>query len=148
MNELILAAIMSVTGGLQAQQTAPAESAVKVEKITTAAAVRDREPVDAAASFSGAVSRVYTWTKVTVSQVPAKIRHIYYAGGKKAGETELTIASASCRTWSYKTVHPGDWKVEVVDEAGNILAETAFTVTAAQAAAGKPEPAATPTQGK
>jgi hypothetical protein len=127
------------------QKAAPAEQKaapeIKVEKIATAAAVENREPVNETAAFEKGVGRVFTWTKVTASQVPARIKHVYYADGKKAGEIELNVNSSPYRVWSSKAVWPGNWKVEVTDEAGNVLSSAEFTVSDAKPAAepAKPE---------
>lgn len=136
---ILFSLLMSVSGAAFAQTAAPAEqpaqqpaAAVKVEKIVNAAAVEKREPVGEAVSF--AAGKVYTWTRVTAENVPARIKHVYYKDGKKAAEIELSVNTSPCRTWSAKTVTPGSWKVEVTDEAGNVLTSAEFTVTAPAAA--------------
>jgi|GEM_PF-1531978 len=152
MKTMLLAAALAMTAGALCAQDPgqAAESAspgIKVEKIATASAVENREPVNETAAFDGTAGRVYTWTRISASEIPAKIKHVYYAGGKRAGETELNIGSRSYRVWSYKTVWPGEWKVEVEDGNGKVLASTTFTV-AASAAAEAPKAPQPPTQGK
>lgn len=136
--------LMAVSCAAYAQTAAPAAqpgpapaAAVKVEKIVNASAVEKREPVGEAVSF--AAGKVYTWTKVTSENVPARIKHVYYKEGKKAAEIELAVNTSPCRTWSAKTVTPGSWKVEVTDEAGNVLTSAEFTVTGAAAEAAPQE---------
>ena len=119
---------------------------IKVEKMVTAAAVENKEPVNETSVFDAATGRVYAWTRVTASEAPVKIKHIYYVNDKKLTEVELNINARAYRAWSSKSVWPGNWKVEAVDEAGEVLAAVIFTVSgAAQALAPKEE---TPTQGK
>lgn len=48
---------------------------------------------------------------------------------KKAAEVELQIGGSPWRVWSAKNVRPGNWKVEVTDENGAVLAAAVFTVT-------------------
>jgi hypothetical protein len=173
MRKLICSAALAALAGMVcAQAPAPedgktqAAAAITVEKIATAAAVENREPVNESKTFDRTAGRVYTWTRIAATEVPVKTKHVYYADGEKISEVELGINAKSYRVWSYKTVWPGAWKVEVTDEAGTVLATAEFTVTKEAAAepmkaepvkAGtpKPEPAKPaapapepPTQGK
>jgi hypothetical protein len=106
-----------------------------VEKIATAASVENREPVNETAAFDKATERVFTWTRVTAAQVPAKIKHVYYSDGKKVAEVELSVNSSPYRVWSSKAVRPGNWKVEVTDEDGAVLSSAEFTVSDSKTAA-------------
>jgi len=130
----------------QGSAPAPAAAAIKVEKIVTAPAVENREPVSEASAFDATVGRVYTWTKIAAAEVPVKIKHVYYADDKKVREIELEVKAKTYRVWSNKSVWPGNWKVEVTDEAGAVLATVTFTV--AWTAAAETPKAETPTQGK
>jgi hypothetical protein len=125
------------------QKAAPAEQKaapeIKVEKIATAASVENREPVNETTTFDANVGKVYTWTKVTAANVPAKIKHVYYKDGKMVREIELAVSSSPFRVWSWKNVTPGSWKVEVTDEAGNVLSSAEFTVSEAKPAAEAPK---------
>ncbi len=149
---LFAVTLAAVSGYAHAQAPAqepaqtPAAAEIKVEKILTAAAVENREPVNETSAFDKAVGRVYTWTKIVTTEAPVKIKHIYYADNKKAAEIELDIKAKTYRVWSSKSVWPGNWKVEVTDEAGAVLATVTFTV-AGTAAAETPKTEA-PTQGK
>lgn len=111
-----------------------AESPVKVEKIVTAAAVEKKEPVSETAAFAMGTPRVYTWTKITAEGTPVKIKHVYYAEGKKVSEVELSVNSSPYRVWSSKAVWPGSWKVEVTDESGAVLSSLDFSVSGEAAA--------------
>ena len=104
-------------------------SAIKVEKIVTAAAIEKKEPLDSATVFDKDTAQVFTWNRIISETVPAKIKHIYYRDGKKAGEITIKIGGSPWRIWSAKNVTPGSWKVEVTDENGAVLAEAAFTVS-------------------
>ena len=137
MKKYLIASLVTVAAACAVYaQTAPAEQktapAIKVEKIVTAAGVENREPVNEAASFDKSAGKVYTWTRITSEQVPTKIKHIYYADGKKVFELELSINSSPYRVWSNKTVWPGNWKVEVTDEAGTVLSSVEFTISDAK----------------
>lgn len=142
---LALAVILAAAGAVRAQ-TAPAEQkaapAIKVEKIATASSVEKREPVGEKAAFDAATTQVYTWTKIVAEQVPATIKHVYYLNDKMVREITLQVTTVPYRVWSVKNVVPGNWKVEVTDEAGKVLATATFTVgEAAKAPAAPAEPA-------
>ncbi len=119
----------------QAQK--PAAPAVKVDKLVIASSVENRTPQGEAATFPADTKNVFTWTRVTAESVPAKIKHVYYADGKKVAEVELAINGSPYRVWSSKLVRPGSWKVEVQDEDGAVLASSEFTVTPEAAPAAK-----------
>lgn len=148
MKKTLLAVMLAAGSGYayaqapaQEQAKAPEAAGIKVEKIVTAASVENREPVNETSAFDKTVGRVYTWTRVTTTEAPVKIKHVYYADGKKMAEVELNVNAKTYRVWSSKSVWPGDWKVEATDEAGNVLATVTFTVSSAA-------PVETSTQGK
>ncbi len=128
----------------EAKQAPTAE--IKVDKMVTATAVDNKEPVNETSSFDKTAARVYTWTKITTDVTPVKVKHVYYANDKKTAEIELNVNAKTYRVWSYKSVWPGSWKVETTDETGKVLAVVTFTVSSA-APAKAPE-TETPTQGK
>ncbi|MBI4655694.1 MAG: DUF2914 domain-containing protein [Elusimicrobia bacterium] len=109
----------------QTSQTAD----IKVEKLTVCTGIENKEPVGEAVTFARETGKVYTWTKLSAKTFPTKIKHAYYVNQKKAGEIELAVKFSSFRTWSSKNVWPGAWKVEALDEAGNLLSVMEFTIT-------------------
>jgi hypothetical protein len=52
---------------------------------------------------------------------------VWYNGTEKVFELPLRLKFASGRLWSYKTITPGDWKVQVVNEAGEVIGSANFT---------------------
>jgi hypothetical protein len=133
--QLLISAVLAATVCAAYAQTAPEEQkaapAIKVERLVTAASVEKREPVGETSSFDSATTQVYTWTKITAEQVPATIKHVYYHNDKMVREIPLTVNSSPYRVWSVKNVIPGNWKVDITDEAGTVLASAVFTVAAA-----------------
>jgi hypothetical protein len=117
-----------------AAETAPAANSLSVEKIAVGTSVENRELMGTATEFDATVGKVYCWTKVNASMPPAKVRHLWSVDGQQEADVALTINYPSARTWSSKTVRPGQWKVEVADEAGTVLSSTAFTVKAESSA--------------
>ena len=101
---------------------------ITIDKMTVGTAIESRQLVGESAVFDASIKRVYCWTLVTARQTPATLRHVWYADNKVLSDVVLNIHFPTTRTWSYKTVWPGHWKVQAVDEAGQILSTVAFTV--------------------
>lgn len=119
----------------EAAQAAPAP-AIKVEKLAVGSAVVKRELLGESAVFPKEAGSVYVWAKVTAEETPCALKFVYYLNGKKVRELAVDVKFSPYRTWTNKNVVPGDWKVELRDEAGNLLASAEFKVT------DKTEPAA------
>ena len=125
-----LACVLLVFGLAVAQEKTgqAGEQGLKVERIVAAASVADREPVGESKEFEASVGKVYCWTKVVAQTTPATIKHLWYADDKMVFEQPLELKYPSTRTWSYKSVHAGNWRVDVTDEAGTVVSSVAFTV--------------------
>jgi hypothetical protein len=121
---LLALTLIFVAASVQAAEEKP----ITVEKIVAATGVENKEAVGEAAEFELAAGKVYCWTKVTLKTPPATIKHVWYLDEKKVFEQPLELKFPSVRTWSYKTVKAGKWKVEVTDEAGAVLSSVEFTV--------------------
>jgi nitrogen fixation protein FixH len=130
---MLLLAVLSFSGTVVAQapeQAAQAPKSYQVEKIALGTGVESRELVGEATAFDVSVRRVYCWTKISSQNVPATIKHVWYAGDETAADVPLDIKYPTTRTWSSKVIWAGKWRVEVVSETGEVLASTDFTVTA------------------
>jgi hypothetical protein len=130
--ELLLRAVTVFVVGLVLSVTpipaAAADNAVTVDSMVFATALDSRNPVGEAKEFAESISRVICLTKLSVAVPPATVKHIWYRNGQKLLEVPLTVNHASGRYWSQKNVIPGEWKVEVVGDDGNVLASKIFTV--------------------
>jgi hypothetical protein len=111
-----------------AQEKAAGDQGLKVEKAVAATSVENREPVGEATEFEASVGKVYCWSKIAATTVPTTIKHVWYQGEQKVFEKDLDIKFASTRTWTVKTIQPGSWRVDITDEAGNVLDSVSFTV--------------------
>jgi hypothetical protein len=103
-------------------------------------AIDNKEISGEAAQFPETVERLYCWMKVSADQTPVTLKHVWYVDGQKEAEVPLDIKYASMRTWSSKSVRPGSWKVEVVDDKGTVLSSKEFTVAKENAPAVKTAP--------
>jgi hypothetical protein len=110
-------------------------SAIKLDQVVICSKITNRDPVNAASTFSLAeVGKVYTWIQVSGVTPPKTIKHIYYREGKVVARVTLRLRYASMRTWSEKTFKPeeslGKWKVVITtNNEKEILAVKEFTVT-------------------
>ncbi|MFC1522637.1 DUF2914 domain-containing protein [Elusimicrobiota bacterium] len=101
---------------------------IQVVKMALAAQIKDKEPVSESMEFDSAVGRVWCWNRILAKSFPTAIKHVWYADKKKVGEVSLKIKAQTYRTWSSKTVWPGEWRVEVVSEDDKLLAARGFVV--------------------
>jgi hypothetical protein len=132
-NMMVLLAVLSLAATVVAQapkEQAEAPKPYQVEKIALGTGVESRELVGEATEFDVSVGRIYCWTKIISQNVPATIKHVWYAGEQQVAEVPLNINYPSTRTWSSKAISTGKWRVEVVGETGEVLASTDFTVKA------------------
>jgi Cu/Zn superoxide dismutase len=134
----VLATSLTAAAAAQDTTTAPAPASnISVEAVLTSAVV-DRAPQDTitTVSISTEADTVYLWTRVSGAEPGTVVRHVWFRGDEEVGNVELTINGSPWRTWSRKTITAdatGDWRVEVRDEAGNVLQTVSFTVGAAPA---------------
>jgi hypothetical protein len=101
-------------------------NAATVDSIVFATGIKDRVPTGSSKEFGPQMQKVFCWTKISIQHAPFKFKHVWYNGDEKVLEVPLRLGYASGRLWSYKTVTPGTWKVDIVDEAGNVLGSSTF----------------------
>jgi hypothetical protein len=97
-----------------------------VDSIVFATGIKDRVPTGCTKEFGPQMQKVFCWTKISIQHAPFKFKHVWYNGDEKVLEVPLRLGYASGRLWSYKTVTPGAWKVDVVDEAGKVIGSGTF----------------------
>ncbi len=101
---------------------------ITVEEMVFATGVDARMPVGVAGEFDAATSRVVCWTKIAAQSPPVTVRHVWHREGKRLLEVPLTVNYPAGRYWSIKNVTSGEWRVDVVNEAGEVLGSKAFVV--------------------
>jgi hypothetical protein len=126
----ILVCVLLVPSIVAAQEksSSAADAGLKVEKAVAATEIADREPVGENTEFDASVGKVYCWTKIAAQTTPTTVKHIWYVGDQQVFEIALDIKYPSTRTWSVKTVKAGNWRVDITDDAGNVLSSVSFTV--------------------
>jgi hypothetical protein len=115
-----------------AQDTA----AITVDRIAVCTAMVDREPQGEATEFDTIVESLYCFTELNGAE--GKVTHAWYQGDSLRAEITLNKGKAGrWRTWSNKHMSPewkGEWRVDVLDESGNVLKSVAFTFGKAESA--------------
>jgi hypothetical protein len=104
------------------------ETPVTVD-IAVTRSVADRMPVDTASAFPADIGQVACWTRVT-GAAGTTIQHVWIHGENEY-PVSLNVGGSPWRTWSTKSIPPewaGEWRVEVRDGAGTVLATARFTV--------------------
>ncbi|MCP4550107.1 MAG: TonB family protein [bacterium] len=78
--------------------------------------------------------RVYCWMLIEGGQVGDTVQQVWKRNGRMIQEIDLTLKSASWRTWSYKTLFAGlsgSWEVEILDGDGRLLGRRSFECSSA-----------------
>ncbi len=119
----------------------PARAPVAVSSDNVARAqltteVRDREPVDnlgnSVTAAGSELSRVYFFTELR-RLAGSTVRHVWERDGEVLAEVPFSVGGWRWRVYSSKDIlasEAGRWRVTVVDEAGNVLAEQPFEFVA------------------
>ncbi len=111
---------------------AVAQAQLSVDESAIGLDVIDRMPVGADSTFPADVERVYCWTRISgAPEGGTTIHHVWIHGDQEMADLELNIGAPSWRTWSNKAIMAdwtGDWRVEVRDDAGNVIETIRFTV--------------------
>ena len=109
----------------------PEEASSLTVTVTVCTAVEDRDPVGEGSVFPTTVEKLFGHTLVEGAEEPTSVTHVWYHGEEKMAEVILSVNSPHWRTWSSKKIvegWTGDWRVDVLDEAGGPLASIAFQV--------------------
>lgn len=125
----ILILVLTLALGSGAARLAAQETTRVTLEIAVGRDVVDRMPSDTASTFAEDVGQLYCWTRVTGAQ-GTTIQHVWIHGDDEF-PVPLEIGGSPWRTWSTKTIPvewTGEWRVEVRDAGGNVLATVRFTV--------------------
>jgi len=145
----VVALVLCIATPLAAQDTtAAAQQDVAVEMVI-ARDIVDRMPVDSGSTFQAGTGRVACWTRVS-GAAGTTIHHVWIHNGQEF-PVPMQIGGSPWRTWSTKEIQSdwtGDWRVEVRNATGTVLATASFTIAPAaaapQVAEPQPEPAPPP----
>lgn len=123
----IFFAIIVIASVSSAQERA----SITVPEIAICSSVENKQPVGIDSVFTADVSKLYCYTGVTCQAEQGEISHVWFYQDKQMSKIDLKVKGKTFHTWSTKTILPswkGDWRVEIHDPAGNVLAKVSFKV--------------------
>lgn len=121
------AAMLISLATLVAMPLAHAEGEVARSIVTTE--VVDREPVNDLGMIPASEETVLFYTELRNMQGQTVV-HRWMHGGEQMAEVTFNVKGPRWRVWSSKKMVPewvGNWTVQVVDAAGQVVAEKSFT---------------------
>jgi len=105
---------------------------LKLNEIMICRGIYKRNPINPDNKFFNNVDSLFCYTKISNPGIKQQIKHVWYYMGKEITSVNYNIKqSFNYRSWSKKTILPnqiGKWKVEVIDNEGNILGSRDFEI--------------------
>ena len=98
-------------------------------------AINEREPAEKLSELTNEQGQVMFFTELR-DMSGQKAMHRWEYDGKVVAEVEFNVQGPRWRVWSSKTLSPdltGEWKVSVLNAAGEVIAEDKLNYVAAQA---------------
>ena len=105
---------------------------VQVENAAIGEDVVNREVVSQGASFSTSVGKLYCFSKIANIDSHTNVVHAWYYGSEERARVSLNVSPPAWRTYSSKVIQAheiGVWRVEILDQSGNLLDTVRFQVT-------------------
>jgi hypothetical protein len=106
-------------------------------------AVEDREPVDKINELTTDTKQVYYFTELR-DMAGQTAKHVWKHNGEVMATIEFNVKGPRWRVWSSKSMIPqwtGEWTVQVLNGADQVIAEDSFQYTAAMTPATDTAPA-------
>lgn len=106
-------------------------SNVKVAEGVITTQIVERAPVDELENYPAQKGQLFCFTKLVGAEGETSVTHVWLYQDKEMARVTLPVRSASWRTYSSKNILPewsGEWKVQVLDEAGEEVAVIPFTL--------------------
>jgi len=110
-------------------------------------AVEDREPVDKINELTTDAKQIYYFTELR-DMAGQTAKHVWKHNGEVMATIEFNVKGPRWRVWSSKSLSPqwtGEWTVQVLNGADQVIAEDSFQYTAAMTPAAETAPAEEPT---
>lgn len=109
----------------------------EVARAVVTTGVEEREPVNDVDHVAAGEEKVFFFTELR-DMSDQSVTHVWKHNGEVMAEVRFDVGGPRWRVYSSKNMLPewgGEWQVSVVDEAGTVLAEKAFSYGEAEAAA-------------
>lgn len=106
---------------------------IKITEMAVTTKIVKGNPIDSVRRISSSsVKALFCFTRLSKDmEEEVAIKHVWYKNDQVAAEYELPVKGKRWRTYSRKLIEKGangDWRVEVVDEEGNILKSLNFRI--------------------
>jgi len=105
--------------------------ALEVSDGVITSGIQDRQPIDRLSSVPASSGTVYCFTRIAGAGGETTVTHVWLKDEREMARVVLPVRSNDWRTWSSKrliSAGQGNWRVAVLDAAGNELASIPFTV--------------------
>ncbi len=120
---------VAVMSALVLAPSAYAEGDLVVQDLILSHGVYEREQTDIAKSFEPSDERAYAFARISNAGPLTNVSFVWHYGSNIHAIVDLNVGtSQGWRTWSSAKLKSGDWRIELVTEEGEVLAERAFTV--------------------
>ena len=108
-----------------------ADNGLKITELAVTTKIVKGNPIDSVHRISSAsVKALYCFTRLkSATGGETTIHHVWYRDDEKVGDYELPVKGERWRTYSMKMIEKGwagDWRVEILDNGGNILKTVKF----------------------
>jgi hypothetical protein len=83
--------------------------------------VVDHVPIDELESYPAQLGKLFCFTRIIGAEGETTVTHVWFYQDQEMARIDLPVRSPSWRTYSSKNILPqwaGDWKVQVLDDAG------------------------------
>jgi hypothetical protein len=105
------------------------EDSLTVEKMIFCTGIEDRTPVGESTQFFESAERIYCYSRINGAADTLDVTHVWFYGDEEKARVDLTVKSASWRTWSSKKMLPawtGAWRVDILGPGGEVLLSREF----------------------
>lgn len=106
---------------------------IKITEMAVTTKIVKGNPIDSVSRISSSsVKALFCFTRLTKDlEEDASVKHVWYKNNQFAAEYDLPVKGKRWRTYSRKLIGKGasgDWRVEVLDEEGNLLKSINFRI--------------------
>lgn len=106
-------------------------ASLKITEMAVTTKIVKGNPIDSVHRISSAsVRQLYCFTRIVSDEEgETKVRHVWYKGDEKMGESDLPVKGKKWRTFSSRVVEKGmagDWRVEALGSDGKLLRSVKF----------------------
>jgi hypothetical protein len=104
---------------------------LKITEMAVTTKIVKGNPIDSVHRISSAsIKQLYCFTRlISTEDGETTVKHVWYKGAEKVGESDLPVKGKMWRTFSSRAVEKGmagDWRVDALDSDGKLLKSVKF----------------------